>query len=86
MPETAEYSAVTAIFSLWLAARAEGLGVGWVSILDPAAIAVVLDVPVHWRFIGYFCIGYPEATGDCPELERAGWEQRRPAAQSILRR
>ncbi|MBV8921388.1 5,6-dimethylbenzimidazole synthase [Bradyrhizobium sp.] len=86
MPETAEYSAVAAIFSLWLAARAEGLGVGWVSILDPAAIAAALDVPAHWRFIGYFCIGYPETEDDCPELERAGWEQRRPAAESILRR
>jgi 5,6-dimethylbenzimidazole synthase len=86
MPETAEYSAVTAIFSLWLAARAEGLGVGWVSILDPTTIAAVLDIPSRWRFIGYFCIGYPEAEDDCPELERAGWEQRRPAAESILRR
>src|SRR4029077_2318370 len=56
MPETAEYSAVTAIFSLWLAARAEGLGVGWVSILDPTTIAAVLEVPAAWRFIGYFCI------------------------------
>jgi len=86
MPETAEYSAVAAIFSLWLAARAEGLGVGWVSILDPAAVAAALDIPAHWRFIGYFCIGYPEAADDCPELERAGWEQRRPAAESLLRR
>jgi 5,6-dimethylbenzimidazole synthase len=86
MPETAEYSAVAAIFSLWLAARAEGLGVGWVSILDPAVIAAALDVPTYWRFIGYFCIGYPEAADDCPELERAGWEQRRPAAESLLRR
>jgi 5,6-dimethylbenzimidazole synthase len=86
MPETAEYSAVAAIFSLWLAARAEGLGVGWVSILDPASIAAALDVPADWRFIGYFCIGYPEAEDDCPELERAGWEQRRPAAESIVRR
>jgi 5,6-dimethylbenzimidazole synthase len=86
MPETAEYSAVAAIFSLWLAARAEGLGVGWVSILDPAVIATALDVPAQWRFIGYFCIGYPEAADDCPELERAGWELRRPAAESLLRR
>jgi len=86
MPETAEYSAVAAIFSLWLAARAEGLGVGWVSILDPAAVAAALDIPAHWRFIGYFCIGYPEAADDCPELERAGWEQRRPAAESLLLR
>jgi 5,6-dimethylbenzimidazole synthase len=86
MPETADYSAVAAIFSLWLAARAEGLGVGWVSILDPALIAAALDVPADWRFIGYFCIGYPEMADDCPELERAGWEQRRPAAASLLRR
>jgi 5,6-dimethylbenzimidazole synthase len=86
MPETAEYSTVTAIFSLWLAARAEGLGVGWVSILDPTAVATALEVPAAWRFIGYFCIGYPEAADDCPELERAGWEQRRPAAESIVRR
>jgi 5,6-dimethylbenzimidazole synthase len=86
MPETADYSAVTAIFSLWLAARAEGLGVGWVSILDPTAVASTLDIPLRWRFIGYFCIGYPEAEDDCPELERAGWEQRRPAADSIVRR
>jgi 5,6-dimethylbenzimidazole synthase len=86
MPETAEYSAVTAVFSLWLAARAQGLGVGWVSILDPTGVTSTLDVPTHWRFIGYFCIGYPQAENDCPELERAGWEQRRPAAQSILRR
>jgi 5,6-dimethylbenzimidazole synthase len=86
MPEASEYSAVAAIFSFWLAARAEGLGVGWISILDPAAVASTLDIPHTWRFIGYFCIGYPQIEDDCPELERAGWEQRRPAAESIVRR
>jgi 5,6-dimethylbenzimidazole synthase len=86
MPETAEYSAVAAIFSLWLAARAEGLGMGWVSILDPGVVASLLAVPAHWRFIGYFCLGYPLAEDDCPELERAGWERRRPAADNVLRR
>jgi 5,6-dimethylbenzimidazole synthase len=86
MPEMAEYSAVTAVFSLWLAARAEGIGMGWVSILEPAAIAAALDLPADWRFIGYFCLGYPEIEDDSPELERAGWEQRRPAVDSILRR
>jgi 5,6-dimethylbenzimidazole synthase len=86
MPEMAEYSAVTAVFSLWLAARAEGIGMGWVSILDPSAIAAALDLPADWRFIGYFCLGYPQAEEDSPELERAGWEQRRAAADNILRR
>src|SRR6476659_6463681 len=55
MPETLDYSVVIAIHTLWLAARAEGLGVGWVSILDPVRIATMLDVPAHWIFIGHLC-------------------------------
>ena len=86
MPEMADYSVVTAIFSMWLAARAEGVGMGWVSILDPGIIAKILDVPVDWRLIGYFCLGYPQAADDNPELERAGWEQRQPAQDFIFRR
>ena len=86
MPETAEYSAVAALVTLWLAARAEGIGLGWVSILDPAAVAAALDVPADWRFVGYFCLGYPAAEDDAPELARAGWENRRPAEAFILRR
>lgn len=86
MPETAEYSAVMAVFALWLAARARGIGMGWVSILDPARAAAALDVPADWRFIGYFCLGYPDADDAVPELERQGWEQRRPAGEFIVRR
>jgi 5,6-dimethylbenzimidazole synthase len=86
MPEMADYSAVTAISTLWLAARAEGIGVGWVSILDPGGIVAALDVPAHWRLIGYLCIGYPRSEDDRPELERAGWETRRAAADHIIRR
>ena len=86
MPEMAEYSTVTAVYSLWLAARAEGIGMGWVSILDPAIVAAALDLPAAWRFIGYFCLGYPQIEDDCPELERAGWERRQPAVDRILRR
>jgi 5,6-dimethylbenzimidazole synthase len=86
MPEMAEYSAVAAIHTLWLAARADGLGLGWVSILDPARVAGILDVPQDWTFVGYFCLGYPETEETTPELERAGWEQRRPASDFILRR
>ncbi|MEW6454471.1 MAG: 5,6-dimethylbenzimidazole synthase [Pseudomonadota bacterium] len=86
MPEMAEYSAVAAICTLWLAARAQGIGMGWVSILDPLQIAVLLDVPGDWRFVGYFCLGYPQSDSDRPELEQAGWEQRRPMSDFILRR
>src|SRR6266481_8997650 len=86
MPETADYSTVTAVFSIWLAARAEGVGMGWVSILDPVIIGAILDVPRDWRFIGYFCLGYPQAEDDSPELERLGWEQRQPVGGCILRR
>jgi 5,6-dimethylbenzimidazole synthase len=86
MPQTTAYSAVMAVYTIWLAARAEGLGLGWVSILDPSAVAEALDVPEGWAFIGYFCLGYPAAQNDAPELERAGWEHRRPAAAARLRR
>jgi 5,6-dimethylbenzimidazole synthase len=86
MPEMAEYSVVTAITAMWLAARAEGIGMGWVSILDPARITTILEVPAHWRFIGYFCLGYPQSEHPEPELERAGWERRRPPETVILRR
>ncbi len=86
MPETAAYSAVIAVHTLWLAARAAGIGLGWVSILDPAAVAAALEVPPDWRFIGYLCLGYPREVSDSPELERAGWEQRGPLRARLLRR
>ena len=86
MPETIFYSAVLAIHTLWLAATAEGIGVGWVSILDPQAVAEALDVPPGWRLVGYLCIGYPVEHSDTPELERAGWERRCPPADFLLER
>jgi 5,6-dimethylbenzimidazole synthase len=86
MPEMAEYSAVMAVHTLWLVARAEGLGLGWVSILDPADVMRALDVPPEWIFLGYFCLGYPQAETLTPELEREGWEQRRPWQDFVLRR
>ena len=79
MPEMRAYSVVGAITLFWLLARAEGLGVGWVSILSPAQLAKDLNSPVGWQLIGYFCIGWPESDSDTPELERAGWETRAPA-------
>jgi 5,6-dimethylbenzimidazole synthase len=86
MPEMIEYSAVTAVHTIWLAARAQGIGMGWVSILEPALVAAQLRVPPEWKFIGYFCLGYPLTEDAIPELEQMGWERRRSPAVSIIRR
>ncbi|MGE5200887.1 MAG: 5,6-dimethylbenzimidazole synthase [Acidobacteriota bacterium] len=86
MPEMIEYSAVTAIHTLWLAARAHGVGLGWVSILDPLDVARALDVPADWTLVGYLCLGYPEQADDTPTLERRGWERRRETEKFLLRR
>jgi 5,6-dimethylbenzimidazole synthase len=76
MPETLRYSVVTAVQILWLAARAEGVGVGWVSILDPDAACRTLDLPEDWSLVAYLCIGWPQEEHDDPELERHGWQER----------
>lgn len=77
MPEMRRYSCVCAIFQLWLSARAYGLGLGWVSILDADRLTQDLRVANDWHLIAYLCLGYPEADHDDPELQRAGWESRR---------
>ncbi|BDW97678.1 oxidoreductase [Thalassospira tepidiphila] len=76
MPEMLDYSAVAAVQLLWLAARVKGIGVGWVSILEPDVVGKTLDVPDHWRLIAYLCIGYPEEDHVVPELVREGWQDR----------
>ena len=86
MPETLRYSVVTAVHTLWLAARAQGLGVGWVSILEPEAIGAALDVPADWRLVAYLCIGTPEEEHKDPELERHGWEDRQKLSDIVLER
>ena len=86
MPVTIEYSAVAAATVLWLAARAEGIGMGWVSILEPAEVAKILDVPPDWAMIGYFCLGYPKAESLAPELAAEGWEYRGESSAAIVRR
>jgi 5,6-dimethylbenzimidazole synthase len=86
MPETIDYSVVMAIHTLWLAARAEGIGLGWVSILDPVRAAKILETPMTWAFIAYLCIGYPAEDYAIPALEREGWEKRRAASGTVLYR
>ncbi|RCK39070.1 cob(II)yrinic acid a,c-diamide reductase [Thalassospira profundimaris] len=76
MPEMLDYSAVAAVQLLWLAARVKGIGVGWVSILEPEVVGKTLEVPEHWRLIAYLCIGYPEEDHIVPELVREGWQDR----------
>ena len=83
---TLDYSVAIAIHTLWLVARAEGIGVGWVSILDPGRMAEILEVPKDWTFIGHLCIGYPEEEHDIPALQRADWERRHAPAGTILSR
>ncbi|MEQ9517972.1 MAG: 5,6-dimethylbenzimidazole synthase [Parvibaculum sp.] len=86
MPETLLYSTVCAIHTLWLGARARGLGLGWVSILDVATLVKTLDVPESWQFVAYLCLGFPAETHEEPELERRGWEARSAAHAHLLRR
>lgn len=76
MPEMRRYSVVSAIMQFWLSARASGLGVGWVSIMDPAQLCRDLDVPQDWRLVGYLCVGFPREDHLTPELIRSGWEKR----------
>lgn len=86
MPETVAYSAAMAIYTLWLAARTYGIGMGWVSILKPKEVIDALDVPSGWRFIAYLCVGYPSEESPSPALSRQGWEQRRDASDVLLQR
>jgi 5,6-dimethylbenzimidazole synthase len=86
MPEMIEYSAVTAVHTIWLAARAQGIGMGWVSILEPQTVAAILNVPTEWKFIGYFCLGFPQADDTIPDLEQSGWERRRLPSSVVIRR
>ena len=74
MPETARYSTVCAVQNLWLAARIEELGVGWVSIIDPLVLRRILEIPEQLTVVAYLCIGYVRAFAAEPDLVRAGWE------------
>ncbi len=77
------YSSVCAVQNFWLAARAEGLGVGWVSIFHQAALQEALNIPKHITPIAYLCVGYVSHFFDQPELESAGWLPRLPVQDLV---
>ncbi|WP_420862139.1 5,6-dimethylbenzimidazole synthase [Algirhabdus cladophorae] len=78
MPQMLQYSTVTAIYTLWLTARAHNVGVGWVSILDPAEVDAALGVPDDWMLSAYLCLGYPAFDSETPELVETGWQESEP--------
>jgi len=82
-PATDLYSTVCAVQNLWLAARAESLGVGWVSILDFDRLRELLHIPARIAPIAYLCVGYVSEFPACPDLEKAGWESRENLARLI---
>ena len=82
-PQTAEFSSVLAVANLWLAARAEGLGVGWVSFFDERELAAELGLPAHLAVIAYLCVGYVTSFAAEPELATAGWARRRPVSWAV---
>ncbi|QPL95825.1 nicotinate-nucleotide--dimethylbenzimidazole phosphoribosyltransferase [Streptomyces clavuligerus] len=77
-PQMAPYSSALAVENLWLAARAEGLGVGWVSFFDEREMVRALGLPEHLEVVAYLCVGYVDEFPEEPELTQAGWSKRRP--------
>ncbi|WP_017583525.1 nicotinate-nucleotide--dimethylbenzimidazole phosphoribosyltransferase [Nocardiopsis valliformis] len=81
----ASYSAALAVENLWLAARAEGLGVGWVAFADEREVARILDLPSHLEVVAYLCVGYVEEFPTEPELSLGGWAKGRPLSWAVHR-
>ncbi len=86
MPETKHFSVVTAVHTFWLAARMHGLGVGWVSIVEPEKVKEILDVPQSWSLIADLCVGRPMEESPEPELVRLGWQQREAFEKVLFKR
>jgi 5,6-dimethylbenzimidazole synthase len=82
--DTDVYSTCCAIQNLWIAARAEGVGVGWVSIFDPAAVKELLNIPEQVLLVGYLCVGYPVEFDDRPMLEKVAWADRLPLRELVF--
>ena len=82
--DTDLYSTCCAIQNLWLAARAEGVGVGWVSILDAAEVKNILGIPAEVLLVAYLCVGYPVEFRGQPMLEEVGWKQRQRLSDLVF--
>src|SRR5439155_12023308 len=82
-PESLPCSACCAVQNLWLAARAEAIGVGWVSIVEPAVLRRELNLPAGIEPVAYLCLGEPIEFRDRPLLEETGWRARRPVEDAI---
>jgi 5,6-dimethylbenzimidazole synthase len=81
--DTDLFSVCLAVQNLWLAARAEGVGVGWVSILDPAELARILELPAGVVPLAYLCLGYVSEFLPEPELQARGWRERLPLSELV---
>jgi nicotinate-nucleotide--dimethylbenzimidazole phosphoribosyltransferase len=84
-PDADLWSCACAIQNLWLAARAEGLGMGWVTLFDPVALADLIGLPDGVQTLGWLCLGWPDERPPAPGLERAGWSRRQPLEDVVLR-
>jgi 5,6-dimethylbenzimidazole synthase len=78
------YSTVCAVQNLWLAARAEGIGVGWVSIFHDADIRELLGIPERIEIVAWLCVGYVDQLYTAPELAVKGWRQRLPLEELVF--
>ncbi|MCW2598444.1 MAG: cob(II)yrinic acid a,c-diamide reductase [Frankiales bacterium] len=83
-PDADLWSCACAIQNLWLAARAEGLGLGWVTLFEPAGLAALLGLPEGVVTLGWLCLGWPDERPPAPGLERAGWSKRQPLSEVVL--
>ena len=83
-PQMDVYSTVCAVQNLWLAARAEGVGVGWVSIFHEAEIKAILGIPDHIEIVAWLCLGYVDRLYQQPELAVKGWRQRLPLEELVF--
>jgi 5,6-dimethylbenzimidazole synthase len=82
--ETDLFSTCLAVQNLWLAARAEGIGIGWVSILENRELSRILELPEHVTPVAYLTVGYPEEFPEKPMLESAGWRDRLPLEELVF--
>jgi len=84
-PDTDLWSCACAIQNIWLTARAHGLGLGWVTLFEPAELGELLGLPGGVQTLGWLCLGWPDERPPAPGLERQGWSRRLPLADVVIR-